>query len=213
MLRGFYLRLDEAQANAERVQRRLQGFTPRRPVPELTPDGGPLAAWDLDQRLYLLESEQGLAPPQAALLALAVHEAGHLPETIPWTRLGVPVFGLLPKFLGSMFDYGDPVLWLEYRAQARALASGRATRWLLAELVYRSLEPRDPYHGPYRRLLEDLLEHGTAEGLPHLSQWNAVEPQRIAELAADLCHDQGIELLPEAGLAALDALIGELDSR
>ena len=218
VLRGFFLRLEQADATARAVERELQDFQIVTPPAALVAASGALESWDLASRLRAqegaaAEAGRGDRPGRAALRALAVHEAGHLPETLPWTRYGVPVMQLLPRFLGSLSRYGDPVLWLEYHAQLRALASGRATRWLLAETVHRANRPRDAYHRPYRDLLEDLVDRGTAEGLPHLAHWDQLPPQRIAELAASVAREQGITLLPEEGLRALDSLVEELDAR
>lgn len=212
VLHGFFLRLDEAEANARAIERRLDGFIAVRPDLELQPEASSFESWDLPERLRLLEVGAGTTSRQASIAALAVHEAGHLPETLPWTRYGVPVFRLLPRFIASMTSYGDPVLWLEYRAQARALASGRATRWLMAEIVARANQPLDPYHAPYRALLRDLVDLGSEQGMPHLAHWDELDPALLSALGSALCKKEDIELLPEEGLSALETLLEELDS-
>jgi len=210
VLRGFFLRLDQAEAAARSVESTLTRFQPAQPRPELLPEAGALESWDLPERLRATAAAGGTAPRRDALAALVVHEAGHLPETLPWTRYGIPVLRLLPRFAASLLDYGDPVLWLEYHAQLRALASGRATRWLLAETVGRANRPRDAYHGPYRRLLEDLVALAAEQDLPHLALWDTLPPERIAELARRLADREGVTLLPEGGLIALDDLVTRL---
>jgi hypothetical protein len=210
VLRGFFLRLDQAESAARSVESALTRFRSAPPRPELLPEAGALESWDLPQRLRASSAASGTAPRRAALAALVIHEAGHLPETLPWTRYGIPVLRLLPRFGASLIDYGDPVLWLEYHAQLRALASGRATRWLLAETVGRANSPRDPYHGPYRRLLEDLVELAAEQDLPHLALWDALPPERLAQLARALAEREQVSLLPEGGLMALDELIARL---
>jgi hypothetical protein len=149
----------------------------------------------------LRETELKIA--ELELLHLCLHESGHFAEILSWIDFGLPVVELLPAMLASRQRYEDPTLWLEYRAQLRALSSGRIPRWVFAEILERGQDPSDPYFLPYRHILLDLVT--LAEGLawPHLSQWHTRSPEDFTQLAIALCAQKGLAPLPPDGAASM----------
>lgn len=200
---GFFVRLDLVESAAR--DHELQAAARDNGSPSAAREalqGGSLETFDLAARLRARRLAAGGASARdLELLHLVLHECGHLPETLPWARAGVPWLGVAPAVLRSLLRYEDPILFLEERAQLRALASGIETDWAFAELLDRAHSPRDPYYKPYRALLRALVERGSAAGLPPLRNWESLEEGRIAALARSLLEDLRLKPLP-GGLAA-----------
>jgi hypothetical protein len=204
---GFFIRLDLVEAGARARERELERFRAGSsgiaPAVEPRAADGPLEPWDLALRLR----ERRLATGDATardleLVQLVLHETSHLPETLPWSRSGVPILGIAPAVLRSLARFDDPILFLEERAQLRTLAAGVEPEWSLAEILDRAHAPRDPYYAPYRGLLEALVARAQAEGLPPLHAWDTLPPARIAQLARDILRERGLRPLPAALAAA-----------
>lgn len=215
---GFFLRLDLVEAGASLRSAELARFAAggpadragapsgggQAPAPELrAPAADPLESWDLALRLRARRLAAGGASIRdLELVQLLTHEVSHLPETLPWARGGVPILGLAPFVLRSMRKFGDPILFLEERAQLRALAAGVETEWAFAELLDRAMTPRDPYYAPYRSLLLAMVEEARAAGWPELAAWDRLPPGAIADLAQRLLQRRRIAGTPRDLLAA-----------
>ena len=215
VFRGFYLRLDSLADGVRVLERRLQdrrlppADATRPPAGLADPDD--LESRGLPDRLRLLVLEEsGTSIAAQEVWHLAVHEAGHLGEILPWLNDGLPLLELLPRFLGSQADFDDPLLWLEERAELRALAASADPRWAIAEVVERAQDPRAPYHGPYRRILRDLLRQARAAEGPALADWDLVEPVTLAGWIEAALEEEGIEPIPAAGLDRLRQRLEEL---
>ena len=196
---GLFLRLDRVRLSASRAAERLARVEPERLLDRETsppdPAAGPLAADELALRLRLALRGEGADFDALELEALLLHEVAHLPESLEWSRSGVPVVALLPAVARSWLLFRDPVLFLEERAMLRALASGRRVRWQLADLCDRAFQPGDAYFRPARRLVADLVALGEERGLPPLRDWDRVAPERVAAVAAELLRRRGLEPL------------------
>jgi len=208
---GFFVRADLVRAAAEARVRELERFRPGvRGEPAALPRAadGPLEPWDLAQRLRARRMAAGGATAQdLEFVQLVLHECSHLPETLPWARTGVPLLTMAPAVLRSLMRFDDPVLFLEERAQLRALASGVEWEWTLAEILDRAHAPRDPYYAPYRSLLQALVDRAAAQGLPPLHAWDQLAPGVVAELARGYLQARGLAPLPrEVAAAALRGL-------
>ncbi len=213
VFQGFYVRLDGVSARARHLGERAAALDPALLSVEaprgLAATPGELPE-DLDLPLRLRHAllQSGRSPAAAELEALLLHEAGHLPEVLSWLPSGPGLFEvLLPSFLSLLQD-GDALVWLEYRAQLRALAALRDPRWALAEVVERARGPRDLYAAAYRRILRDLLEMARRRGLPEPASWDRLDPESLRALAAAVLEQEGLRALPPevvrdlAGLAA-----------
>ncbi len=204
---GFFVRLDLVEAGARSRTREVERFRGGdfsiSGIARPRAADGPLESWDLALRLRARRLAAGGATVHDLELAqLLVHETSHLPETLPWARDGVPILALAPAVLRSLSKFDDPILFLEERAQLRALASGVETDWIFAEVLDRANAPRDPYFKPYRALLEDLVDLGRKEGLPPLHAWDGLPPGTIARLARKIQKGRGLEGTPRSLLAA-----------
>ncbi|MGB0685887.1 MAG: hypothetical protein ACPGQD_06880 [Planctomycetota bacterium] len=215
VFRGFYLRLDSLADGVRALERRLQGR--RSPTADATrlpaglADPDDLESRGLPDRLRLLVLEEsGTSIAAQEIWHLAVHEAGHLGEILPWLNEGLPLLEFLPRFLGSQADFDDPLLWLEERAELRALAASADPRWAIAEVVERAQDPRAPYHGPYRRILRDLLRQARAAEGPALADWDLVDPVTLAGWIEAVLEEEGIDPIPAAGLDPLRQRLEEL---
>jgi len=203
---GFFVRLDLVESSARAHARSVAAIGPPSTWTEVSAEtaraSGRLESFDLATRLRARRLHAGGATARdLELLHLVLHECGHLPETLPWARIGVPWLGVAPAVLRSLLRYEDPILFLEERAQLRALACDVETEWAFAELLDRALTPRDPYYRPYRMLLLKLIERGEAAGLPPLNQWDELPAGSISELARALLVESSLKPLP-AQLAA-----------
>jgi len=206
VFRGFYLRLDSLERGAELLDRELQQTLQRNPefaavnfAPVSIP-AGPLESNLLPTRLRL----QALATTHSSvrdleLVHLAMHEAGHLGEVLHWLDHGLPVFEVGANFLSSKLELGDPLLWLEYRAQLRAVASGWQPGWALAEVIDRGQNPRDPYYAPYRLLLRDLVQLAEFYHWPPLATWDQLDRGSFVALARELIRRKGFAPSPDLG--------------
>lgn len=208
---GFFVRADLVRAAAQARTRELARFQPgarRAPAALPRPADGPLEPWDLAQRLRARRLAAGGATAQdLEFVQLVLHECSHLPETLPWARTGVPILTMAPAVLRSWMRFDDPVLFLEERAQLRALASGVEWEWTLAEILDRAHTPRDPYYAPYRLLLQALVDRAAAQGLPPLHAWDELEPGVVADLARGYLESRRLAPLPrEIAAAALRGL-------
>jgi hypothetical protein len=202
---GFFLRLDLVEAGARLRAAELGRFRADGARPPRTPQpaDAELESWDLALRLRARRIAAGGASPRdLELIQLLVHEISHLPETLPWARSGVPILGLAPFVLRSLRKFGDPILFLEERAQLRALASGVETDWIFAEVLDRAMSPRDPYFAPYRTLLLQLIGEARVSGLPPLAEWDRLEAGTISGLAQRILQRRRIAPTPADLLAA-----------
>lgn len=216
VFRGFYMMMDSVERPSERLQQRLDRYSQEGLID--LPRGFPireedrLDSLDLGLRLRLRTlSETGLPVAQVELLHLALHEAGHFGEVLRWIDFGLPIAGLLPRMLKSRQQFGDPLHWLEYRAQLRAMATGPIAGWAFAEILERGQAPGDAYHAPYRLILRDLVALAEEEGWPSLARWTDRSDQELAALALRLCGKKGIEPSPVVGVENLIQALIEAD--
>lgn len=214
VFRGFYLRLDSMERGAERLSQALVKMRTNNPEFATSPsdtlcaDLGPLESLQLPTRLRLQSLEATASSVRdLELVHLTMHEAGHLGEILTWLDEGLPLVSVGAKFLSSQMELGDPLLWLEYRAQLRALASGWQPRWAFAEILDRGQQPSDPYYAAYRSILRDLVTLAEHYGWPHLAQWDQQEPGKIVALARELLRLHGLQAGPDQGT---DRLIQQL---
>ena len=211
LFRGFFLREDLVARRAEQLYRAARAVgTPSEPwqIP-VRRERDSLLPEDFDLPLRLRSqvlAEHGLSLESVGRLelqTLALHEAGHLPEVLPWLPDGPPL-SVLPKAIGSWLRTGDVMTWLELRAEARALAASPEPHWVLAEIVQFGREGDGRYHHAYRELLEGLLELAERADLPPYPRWHELSKEQIRGLAREWCTEVGdIALLPEAGLRGL----------
>ena len=209
VFRGYYILLDSLERGGDRLQGRVLRYAERSKddAVEREPSGR-MESLDLPHRLRLAQlGASSLELQELELVHLSLHEAGHLEEILSWLDFGLPVGELFPAMLASRQRYGDPILWLEYRAQLRAMASGRIPKWIFAEILERGQDPSDPYFRPYRRILRDLLELAEESQWGHLSTWDKHTAEEFVALARRLCAREGIALLPEQGV---ERILGEL---
>lgn len=206
VFRGFYLRLDSLERGAERLKLRLeqsleQQITANSAAPAIrTAELGRLESSQLPTRLRLAAmASSDSSVRDLELSHLALHEAGHLGEVLLWIDEGLPIVSVAANFLSSSVDYGDALLWLEYRAQLRALASGWQPGWALAEIIERGQNPQDPYYAPYRQILRDLVALAESQDWPHLALWDELPPGRLVSLARELIQRKGFEPCPDLG--------------
>lgn len=149
---------------------------------------------------------------QAEWQALVLHEAGHLPDVLPWAHAqGLNWLPQLGRALASWFQDGWLLSEWEYRAQLRALATGLQAEWHLAQIVETARDPSQPYYRPYRRLLRDLVREARASQLPPLAEWQALSRQELTALAQNLARKQGISLLDRAAAQELLVAVGRLE--
>lgn len=209
VFRGFYVLQDSVGIGVSRLKRRLERF---KPSSHSTPAKGRLESLELGLRLrirFLEESEFDIQ--ELELLHLCLHESGHFAEILSWLDFGLPVAELLPAMLASRQRYGNPILWLEYRAQLRALSSGRIPKWIFAEILERGQDPSDPYFLPYRHILLDLVNLAEENGWPHLSQWHMKSAEDFTQLAIELCARNQIAPMPLAGAEDLVQVLIQAD--
>jgi hypothetical protein len=209
---GFFVRADLVRAAARARERELERFGTGRlhdeDAAEPLASDGPLEPWDLAHRLRARRIAAGGATAQdLEFVQLVLHECSHLPETLPWARTGVPLLTMAPAVIRSLLRFDDPVLFLEERAQLRALASGVEWEWVLAEILDRAHTPRDPYYAPYRSLLRALVERAQDQGFPPLHAWDELDADAVPRLAREYLAARGLEPMPrELAAAALRAL-------
>lgn len=197
VFRGFYVLQDSVALGSSRLRKRLERFKP----PAIrAPAKGRLESLALAQRLrskFLMDNDYTIE--ELEMLHLCLHESGHFAEILNWLDFGLPVAELLPAMLASNQRYANPILWLEYRAQLRAMSSGRIPKWIFAEILERGQDPSDPYFAPYRHILLDLVDFAEQKGWPHLSQWHTKSPEEFTLLARELCAHKGLAPLPLEG--------------
>jgi len=209
VFRGFYVLRDSVARGTKRLERRLQRFHPSN-NPAVAK--GRLESLGLAQRLrsrFLKDSDFSVA--ELELFHLCLHESGHFTEILNWLDFGLPVAKLLPSMLASRQRYGNPILWLEYRAQLRALSSGRIPYWVFAEILERGQNPGDPYFLPYRQILLDLLDLAEEQGWPPLSQWDTQSPEEFTQLAIDLCKKKKLAPMDPLGVRNLVSILVQAD--
>lgn len=214
VFRGFYLRLDSMERGADRLAQSLNQLRQSNPDFSSSPSAevcanlGELESLQLPARLRLqCLTESSSNVRDLELLHLTMHEAGHLAEILQWLDEGLPLVSVGASFLSSRMELGDPLLWLEYRAQLRAMASGWQPKWAFAEILERGQQPSDPYFAAYRSLLRDLLALAEHHGLPHLAQWDQLEQGHFVSLARELLQLQDLEPSPDLGT---DRLVQQL---
>lgn len=209
---GFYLRRDFAAATAAGLEEEAAGVDLDAPLPARA-GGGPWLPedYDLPARLRAARLRRGGASAlQLELGQIFLHECGHLPETLQLTGARPRPDALLWRGFGSWLRYGDPLAWMERRAQARALAASPEPHWVLADTVQRARTPGDAYRLPYAALLRDLLAEAERRGLPPLFRWHELSTEILRELAAAACVRGGFEPLPAELVAPLLAAQAEL---
>lgn len=221
VFRGFYLRIDDLQRGVEELQRRMlslgmhlgwkKAALPESP-PQSRADPNDLESQNLPDRLRwqrLLVGDTSVQEQE--LRHLIVHESGHLGEILPWLNHGLPLLQVVPLFLKSQSDFGSAMLWLEYRAELRAMASADDPRWFLAEIVERAQNPRDSYHAPYRRILRQLLRIAAEEEAPALADWDQVPPATMQRWAQELLAREELDPIPQQGLEVLWSELDQLN--
>lgn len=224
VFRGFFVRRDLTRRIAFALARQL-GRVEARGLPadwQHSAGSGVMQAdtelalpEDLDLALRLRAAFTGGeldAVLQAEWQALILHEAGHLPDVLPWANeQGLHWLPQLGRALASWFQDGWLLSEWEYRAQLRALATGLQVEWHLAQIVETARDPSQPYYRPYRRLLRDLVREARASNLPPLAEWQDLSRQELTALAQNLARKQGISLLDEAAANDLLAAVGRLE--
>lgn len=209
IFRGFYVLQDSVRLGTLRLQHRLDRFQPSE---QLAPAKGRLESLGLAQRLRRkMLAETDFQIEELELLHLCLHESGHFAEVLSWLDFGLPVAELLPVMLASRQRYGNPILWLEYRAQLRALSSGRIPTWMFAEILERGQNPSDPYFLPYRHILIDLVDLAEEQGWPHISQWHTQTPQDLTQLAIDLCGKNNLQPMSLEGAENIVQMLIQAD--
>jgi hypothetical protein len=218
LFRGFYVRKDLSHRLAQSLQSGVEKLDSKvlsefDQLSEQAADFGPAGSLPESQDLPLrLRAALLLADSVSAEAwewrALYLHEAGHLPDIVPWTEGNGRLLQALWWAFSSWVQDGMVLGEWEYRAQLRALASGEAVVWNLANLVETAQRPNFPYFKPYRRLLTDLVVQARAMGYPELPQWHRLEAAQIADLAQNLGRKINLELLPDA---VVSELIEQLD--
>lgn len=222
IFRGFFVRRDLTERAADALAATLGRMDlPASPQGEAWRTQLPAAARgldvaealpeDLDLAWRLRAREGGQLATQArakAWRSLLVHEAGHLPDVLPWTAGdGGPLLATLRRALGSWLRDGWLLAEWEYRAHLRALEAAPDPAWILAELVETAMDPSQPYHGPYRRLLRDLIAVARRDGWPPLARWDERSDADYQALARQLAEEQGISCLDPEAVAALIAAV------
>lgn len=217
VFRGFYLRLDYAEAIANAIESSIvdvqveefaQGTEslPWDNDEDLIPED-----WDLPLRIRAQRLQRDNANAlDLVLVDVAVHESGHFPEILGWLPDGPSIFTLLPRMLWSLLTEGDPTAWLEFRAQARALAATPEVHWALADIVERSRGYRDKYQIAYSKLLRLLLDEAERRELPPLPYWDQLPAETLRELARAVCVQEGIETLPHDKVEKIASVILDL---
>jgi len=158
-----------------------------------------------------LLQESGFSVQELELLHLCLHESGHFTEILNWLDFGLPVAELLPSMLASQQRYGNPIFRLEYRAQLRALTSGRIPYWIFAEILERGQDPSDPYFLPYRHILLDLVDLAEEQGWPPLAQWDSQGPADFTQLAIALCQKKKLAPMQQEGVSNLEVALVQAD--
>jgi hypothetical protein len=224
VFRGFFVRHDLTRRIAFLLARQLE-HVELRPLPEdwrtrsgaggLEADTESALPEDLDLALRLrarLTQGDLDAVLQREWQALILHEAGHLPDVLPWANQeGQSWLPQVGRALASWFQDGWLLSEWEYRAQLRAIATGLQAEWHLAQIVETARDPSQPYYRPYRRLLRDLVQQARALELPPLAEWDSLSGKEITSLARDLARKQSISLLDEASAQQLLAAVGRLE--
>jgi hypothetical protein len=213
IFRGFYARRDLSDRLAISLQRSASRLKPETlaefdqivaPVADFGPPGSLPEDQDLALRLRAgLLQKQSTRASQWEWQALLLHEAGHLPDVLPWTQGKAPVAQAIWWAFRSWMQDGMVLGEWEYRAQLRALASGETVVWSLANVVQTAQRPDFPYYQPYRRLLRDLVHQARKLELPELPNWHRLSPVQITQLARALCQQAEIELLPASVISEL----------
>lgn len=224
VFRGFYVRRDLSRRVAFSLARQLERLQATQ-LPEAWQDQSGAAVTQTDIELALPEDFDLALRIRAKLTggdldavlqcewqALVLHEAGHLPDVLPWAQeQGLHWLPQLGRALGSWMQDGWPLSEWEYRAQLRALATGLQAEWHLAQIVETARDPSQPYYRPYRRLLRDLVAEARVRQLPALAAWNELSRQELTELARALARKQSISLLDAASAQQLLEAVGRLE--
>jgi len=125
--------------------------------------------------------------------SLTIHEAGHLADTLPLFEKSFPPGEMFLASLLSFWRWGSVELFLEYRAQLRAIAVGQETAWIWAATLDAARNPGHPYFLPYRFLVLKLLAQAKSAGFPSLYQWGSAEIAKLSEEAHRLLEVQGLQ--------------------
>lgn len=222
VFRGFYVRRDLTRRIALSLARSLERIPPDA---NLYDESADFPSWETDTEHALPEDlDLGMrlrarltqgeldAILQQEWNALLLHEAGHLPDVLPWaTAQGMPWLEQLGRAVGSWFQDGWLLSEWEYRAQLRALATGLHADWHLAQIVETARDPGQPYYRPYRRLLRDLVLEARKLDWPPLARWHELSAADYAALAGQLAAQQGISLLEVQAARDLLATVGRLE--
>ena len=224
VFRGFFVRSDLTRRLAYSMARQLEqvevldlpgDWRAHSRLSELETDTESALPEDFDLALRLrarLTQGELDAVLQHEWQALILHEAGHLPDVLPWARQEGPNWlPQLGRALASWFQDGWLLSEWEYRAQLRALATGLQAEWHLAQIVETARDPRQPYYRPYRRLLRELVMEARERGLPPLAEWDELHGQEITALARALASKQGVSLLEQESATRLLAAVGRLE--
>lgn len=225
VFRGFFVRRDLVIEAARRYQRQTsrvslesasRKIAAQGPAFQLQPEALGSIPEDADLPLRLRRMQLAEQPDEALekeWRCLLLHEAGHLPDVLPWTNpRSRPIAESLGMGLRSVLRDGWLLSEWEYRAQLRALASGIEFPWQFAHTLEVARDRHHPYHKPYRRLIQRLigLAREQRPELPALANWHLLPPQQILHWTRQLAARDGIELLPEASVQELLAKTGPL---
>ena len=214
LFHGFYARRDISDQVARRARPQLERIKPAdlrldqpiQPIedPGFSPPGRLPEDLDLPLRLRSQTlNGQWDKIEEINWQGLLLHEAGHLPDILPWTEGSGSLWRGLKRGIFSWIQDGMFLGEWEYRAQLRALSSGKGMRWTLADIVETARSPEAPYFKPYRRLLSDLVFLARRQGMPELASWHLIDDESLRALAITLCKQEGIEPMPKEGVQAL----------
>ncbi len=231
LFRGFYARRDLSDALAAGISSQLQRvFDEGGRLEQLSTKLGPSKTQSMDRgnqdvgrlpedldlslRIRLHSTREGAQEGSEALRKqvevlewkqLLLHEAGHLPDVLPWTKNDGNLWSALAMGIRSLMRDGMLLGEWEYRAQLRALVHSDAPGWAFAEIVEIARTPQHPYHKPYRRLLADLWRIGQQQQMPDLPDWIRLDAE-ITRVGEKLMMEHGMKPMPRAFLKQLKSI-------
>ena len=199
LFRGFFLRADLGLQQAESLSKQLAKMDPWRgtEIQQVPEHGGWPEDFDLDQRLQVQSlAQSNLRVEDLLFQDLLLHESGHLPESVPVADGVLPWVTLLAPSLRSLLTTGDPLVWPEFRAQARALAWSPHPAWTLASTIQLARNGPPRYQMAYRNLLAQLRAVAKDEGAGPWHTWDTLEEEHFRRWGQEVCRRRGMDLPP-----------------